>query len=89
LVNRAQLRPELAAPGVAAAVPQAEPTPVVTELPFEPKPGGPQADVNLAEPEAIELEPALAAATVPPASSKKIQSIQSEPSNEEERSFPL
>jgi DNA-binding IscR family transcriptional regulator len=89
LISRAQSRPELAPPGVAVAIPQAEPTPVVTELPFEPKPGGPHADVNLAEPEAIELEPALAAATAHPASNKKYQPPQTEPSNEEERSFPL
>lgn len=89
LVNRAQGRPELTAPTVAAAVPSIAPTPVVTELPFEPRPGGPEPDEMAAESAAIDLESAMAVAAAQPDANKGNQSIPTEPSSEEDRGFPL
>jgi DNA-binding IscR family transcriptional regulator len=90
LVNRAQSRLELAAASaIAEPAPAAAPT-LVTELPFEPRPGGTQAEVPAAEPEPIEIEPAVEATSAPsPTSGKRSEPAQSEPSNEEDRSFPL
>jgi membrane protein len=87
LVNRAQVRPELTAPTVAAAA--RAPTPVVTELPFEPKPGGPETDASVEETAAIDLEPAMAATAAQPDSDTRGQPLPTEPSNEEDRGFPL
>lgn len=89
LVNRAQSRLELAAASVAETVSgQATAPAVVTELPFEPKPGGQHADSTIAEPEPIEIEPVVAAAA-PSKAGRENQPAQTEPSNEEDRSFPL
>jgi DNA-binding IscR family transcriptional regulator len=86
LVRRAQSRPVLAAASVAEAVP----TPaVVTELPFEPRPGGSAAEVPAAAPEPIEIEPAVAATAAKLATGNKNKSAQPETTNEDDRSFPL
>jgi membrane protein len=90
LVNRAQSRLELAAASAVAEPSPAAAPAIVTELPFEPKPGGAQAEVPAAEPELIEIEPAEAATPAPsPTSGKRSEPAQTEPSNEEDRSFPL
>jgi membrane protein len=89
LINRAQARPELAAPPVTAATPSVTPAPVVTELPFEPKPGGPEPKASVTEMAAIDLEPAMAATQTQPPSSQRNQAVPTEPSYEEDRDFPL
>jgi len=89
LVNRAQSHPELVAPVGGAAVAQPSATPVVTELPFEPKPGDQQPHATVSESPAVELEPASAAAPAQSASAEKEPSAPAEPSTEEDRSFPL
>ncbi len=86
LVTRAQSKLELAA-SVAVTPPQpSTPAPVVTELPFEPKPGQ-KSDAPAMEPEPIEVE--LAAASLPPEPNPSVQSVQPATSTEEDRSFPL
>jgi hypothetical protein len=88
LVHRAQSRPELAPPAVAAAAPEAAATPAVTELPFEPKPDGPPLESPLSESEPIAMETLVATAAVsepPPAN----QFVPPDRTNEDERSFPL
>jgi len=90
LVNRALSRPELAPSNVAAPTPEpVAATSIVTELPFEPRPGSAASAVDLEPTVPVEVEPAVAVSAMPAVSDKKAHPVQTELSNEEERSFPL